>query len=108
MSLESYWPAAGRVQELASNLMRRTATTLLGLGSVPIGVGIGVWTALLMSLTSCGCPSGASVCNCGLVTSDSTFATWQCALFGAGAAVVVLLLALAVWRLPSTRRFKVA
>ena len=69
--------------------MRRTATILLGLGSVPVGVGTGVWTALLMSLTSCGCPGGASFCNCGLVTSESTFATWQCSLFGAGAAVVV-------------------
>jgi hypothetical protein len=88
--------------------MIRTATILLRLGSVPVGVGIGVWTALLMSLTRCGCPSGASFCNCGLITSEPTFATWQCALFGAGAALVLLLLALAVSRLPSARSLKVA
>ena len=88
--------------------MRRTATIILRLGSVPVGVGIGFWTALPMSLTSCGCPSGASLCNCGLITSEPTFATWQCALFGAGAAVILLLLALAVSRLPSAPPLKVA
>jgi hypothetical protein len=33
----------------------------------------------------------------------ATFAVWQCALFGAAAALVVLLLSLALTRLPSAR-----
>jgi hypothetical protein len=88
--------------------MSRIATTLLRLGSVPVGVGIGVWTALLVSLPNCGCPGGASLCNCGLITSEPTFATWQCVLFGAGAAVVLLFLSLAVARPPSASPIKVA
>jgi len=62
-------------------LMGRVLTTVLRAASVPVGVGVGFWTAQLRPtfvLSSCaeGPPCGAP-----------TFATWQCALFGAGAAV---------------------
>jgi len=70
--------------------MTRMAPAILRWGSIPVGIGIGVWTALLTSFTSCGCPVGALSCNCGLVRLVATFAPWQCALFGAGAAVVLL------------------
>jgi hypothetical protein len=53
-------------------------TNVLRVASVPVGFVIGVWSAQLVSLT--------------LVP---TFAPWQCALFGAGAAVALLLLSLA-------------
>jgi hypothetical protein len=72
--------------------------------AVVAGVGVGLWTAQLQSLEQCpsfaGCPAPS-----GLVF-QSTFTAWQCALFGAGAAVVLLLLTLAASRLPSTRAFK--
>src|SRR5579862_9606263 len=77
--------------------MTRMAPSILRWGSIPVGIGIGVWTALLTSFTSCGCPVGALSCNCGLVRLEATFAPWQCALFGAGAAVVLLVVSQA-WR----------
>ena len=71
---------------------------VLRVASVPVGVGVGFWTALQRTtfpLSSCplmnACPGHAS------------FATWQCALFGAGAAVVVLLLSVPASRQPSAR-----
>jgi hypothetical protein len=78
-----------------------TVAKVLRVASVPVGIGIGFWTALLRTtfrLSSCPlmnhCPGHPS------------FATLQCALFGAAAAVVVLLLSLAVKRLPPTRLLK--
>jgi len=86
--------------------MMRIATTILRLGSAPVGIGIGVWTAVLLSLPGSGCPDGASMCNSG-IAPEPTFATWQCALFGAGAAAVVLLMSFGIARLPSTRTHSV-
>jgi|HubBroStandDraft_6_1064221.scaffolds.fasta_scaffold70892_2 hypothetical protein len=85
--------------------MRRTLARILGVASVPVGVGVGLWTAQLRSFPDCaafgpcaGWPSGP----------PPTFALWQCALFGATAAVVVLFLTwagsrtnvLRVWSVP--------
>ena len=60
----------------------------LRVASVPVGVGVGLWTA---QLTTVRCPPTA-LCLFIPYFTRLTFATWQCALFGAGAAVVVLLL----------------
>ncbi len=69
--------------------MRRVPTNVLRLASVPVGVVIGLWTAELQSLQPCPlymrCPTATT-----LVTLP-TFATWQCALFGLGAGVVLVL-----------------
>lgn len=67
--------------------MRRTLTNVLRWASVPVGVGVGLWTASLWIDTS-NLPCG-HLLMCG---PGPRFALWQCALFGAGAAVVVLLL----------------
>lgn len=88
--------------------MRRAAAMILRLVSVPVGVGIGVWTALLMSVPSCVCTGGASICFCGPLTVEPTFARWLCALFGAGAALALVLLAVTVERLPSRSRVNAA
>lgn len=77
-----------------------------GLAAVTAGVGAGVWTAQLQSFGSCpssaGCPTPYGF------ALQPTLAVWQCALFGVGAAVVVLLLSFAVARLPSAGTFKTA
>jgi hypothetical protein len=74
----------------------RAATIILRLASLPVGVLIGLWTARLTSLQPCPpewrCPGRVLVYL-------PTFATWQCALFGAGACVALLLVAAAVHRL---------
>lgn len=67
--------------------MRRTFTNVLRWASVPVGVGVGLWTASLWVDTS-NLPCG-HLLMCG---PRPRFALWQSALFGAGAAVVVLLL----------------
>jgi hypothetical protein len=76
---------------------------VLWLASVPIGVGVGFWAAQLRSLPYCP-PYGR--CAAFPLAAPLTFASWQCALFGAGATVVVLLLSLAVMRLPSSTPLK--
>jgi hypothetical protein len=78
---------------------------VLRVASVPVGAGVGLWTAQLTTVPS-QC-SAAGVCLLRL-SSRPTFATWQCALFGAGAAVVVLLLSFAVSRLPPARSLTAA
>jgi hypothetical protein len=83
--------------------MQRIVALVLRLASVPVGVGVGLWTSQLMTFPSQCSPEG--ICLLRLV-AIRTFATWQCALFGAGASVVMLLLSLAVTRLPSTREFR--
>lgn len=69
--------------------------------SVPVGTGVGLSTAQLRSLPFC--PPLSRGCGGFLGVLPLTFTPWQCALFGAGAAVVVLLLSLAVTRLPGLR-----
>jgi hypothetical protein len=68
------------------------------IASVPIGVGVGFWTAQLMTDPN-KCPPRA-LCVDILYVPKPIFATWQCILFGAGATAVLLLLSLATTRLP--------
>ncbi len=71
--------------------MRRTVALVLRVASVPVGVGVGLWTAQLTTGPSNQCPSGA-LCVLIKYFDTPTFATWQCALFGAGAAVTLVAL----------------
>jgi hypothetical protein len=77
-----------------------------GVAAAVAGVGVGLWTAQLQSLEQC--PSYARCPNPAGLVLQTTFAAWQCALFGAGAAVVLLLLYFAAARLPTARRLKTA
>jgi len=86
--------------------MRRIVTNALLVASVPIGVGVGLWTALLkltvgQAIYVC---SGALLCRADLGTP---FASWQSALLGAGATVAVIL-AVVVGRLGSVRTARTA
>jgi len=74
--------------------MSRPFTRALLVASVPVGVGVGLWTALLRVDVS------AQVCGHFLCAAFGTpFARWQSALFGAVAAAVVLLASMAAHRL---------
>ena len=86
--------------------MTRILALVLRLASAPVGVGVGVWTAQLAP-SRYQCPPNA-FCVAILYFARPTFATWQCVLFGAGAAAVVLFLSFAVERLPTARSFEVA
>ena len=79
--------------------MERALALVLRLASVPVGVGVGLWTAQLAP-TDYSCPPNG-LCLLMKVYLRPTFATWQCILFGAGAAAVLLLLSVAVARPPS-------
>jgi hypothetical protein len=70
--------------------------------SVPVAVGVGLSAASPWVVSGQGC--GGMMC----AVVAPRFALWQCALFGAGAAVVVLLLSLAVTRLPRAGQLKAA
>jgi len=72
---------------------------VLRVASVPVGVGVGLWTAQLRSVLNECTPQGICL---DMLRVGARFATWQCALFGAAAAVIVLLLSLA--SLAVTRR----
>jgi hypothetical protein len=69
--------------------VRRITANVLRLASVPVGIVIGLWTAELQSLQTCPpymrCPTLTTL------VPLPTFATWQCALFGLGAAVLLVL-----------------
>jgi hypothetical protein len=80
-----------------------TVANVLRVASVPVGVGIGFWTALLTKGGLCANHGNGALSVCPQFYPVATFAVWQCALFGAAAAVVVLLLSLALTRLPSAR-----
>lgn len=77
--------------------MRSNLAVGLGLLSVAVEVGAGLWASRLTSLPSC------SPYACPDLTLQATFATWVCALFGASAAIVVGLVSLAVTRLAPQR-----
>jgi hypothetical protein len=79
--------------------MRRILALVLRVASVPVGVGVGLWTAQLTTYRS---PCSHAICVDRLSLLP-TFAPWQCILFGAGAAASLLLLSFAVARLPSGR-----
>jgi hypothetical protein len=82
------------------------AVKAFGVAAAAAGVGVGLWTAQLHAVEQCptyaGCPAPS-----GLVLQP-TFTAWQCALFGAGAALAVLLLSFAVARLPPARSLNAA
>jgi hypothetical protein len=70
--------------------MRPTLRNALRLASVPVGVGVGLWTAG-MSVTIRP-PSSSSCAAFWLCSPGPRFAPWQCALFGVAAAIGVLLM----------------
>lgn len=78
-----------------------SVTKALRVLSVPVGIGVGLSTAQLRSLP--GCPPLSRGCGGFLGILPLTFTPWQRALFGAGAAVLVLLLCLAVTGMPRLR-----
>ena len=79
--------------------MRLSLRNALRVASVPVGVGVGLWTALLTYGSPC-LTSPLGVLNaCPLVFARPIFATSVCALFGAGAAVMMLLVSVATTRL---------
>ena len=79
--------------------MTRILALALRLASVPVGIGVGVGAAQVTPPQSTCPPKGG--CLLIAVHFLPTFATWQCALFGAAAAVVLLLLSQAVAQPPS-------
>lgn len=81
--------------------MRRVLALVIRVGSAPVGAGVGLWTAQLAP-SRYQCPPNA-FCASILYFARPTFPTWQCVVFGAGAAAVLLLLSFAVARQPSTR-----
>ena len=72
--------------------MRLTLRNALRLASVPVGAGVGLWTAG-MSVTIRP-PSSSSCAAFWLCSPGPRFALWQCALFGVAAAIVMLLMSL--------------
>jgi hypothetical protein len=74
---------------------------VLRVASVPVGVGVGLWTAQLTTYQN-PCSPGPICLD--RLSALPTFATWQCILFGAGATAFLLLLSFAVARLPSATR----
>jgi hypothetical protein len=80
-------------------VMGRILALVLRMASVPVGVAVGLWTAQLTPAPY-QCPKGLP-CLLMNYFERPTFATWQCALFGSGAAAVLLLLSVAASRLPS-------
>lgn len=80
--------------------MRRILALVLRVASVAVGVGVGLWTAQLTTYQN-PCSHGPFCVD--RLSLVPTFATWQCILFGAGAAAFLLLLSFAVARLLSGR-----
>ena len=77
--------------------MRRITANVLRLASVPVGKVIGLWTAGTPVVTSC--PPYMRCHGPTTLVTLPTFATWQCALFGLGAAVLLVLASETVARL---------
>ena len=88
--------------------MARILSNVLRVASVPVGVLIGLWTAQLMTWSEYKCPPAALCLTILKFLMKPRFATWQCILFGSGAAVVLLLLSSVASRLPSARRVNAA
>lgn len=96
--------------------VRRIVTIALLVASVPIGVGVGFWTALLLVPVGpdiYGVAVGGGAYDCLSITScqpavETPFEWWQSAVFGAGAMVAVIVITLAASRLRSARMAKTA
>jgi hypothetical protein len=87
--------------------MRRLVTNALLVASVPIGVGVGLWTALL----SVAVGRGTYICSSSFLCHAAVgtpFERWQSALLGAGTTVAVILIALAASPFASARTAKSA
>src|ERR1022692_482947 len=87
--------------------MRRLVTNTILVVSVPIGVGVGLWTALL----SVAVGRGTSICSSSFLCHAAVgtpFERWQSALLGAGTTVAVILIALAASPFGSARTAKSA
>lgn len=80
--------------------MTRKIGLVLRVASVPLGVGTGFWTALVTQDGLCANHGNGALSACPQFYPVATFAPLLCAIFGAAAALVVLLLSLAVARLP--------
>jgi hypothetical protein len=76
--------------------MKVTLARAMYVASALVGVGLGFWTAQLRSYHLC--PSFESCPGVPNPPEPLTFATWQCALFGAGAAAVLLVASTALAR----------
>jgi ABC-type microcin C transport system permease subunit YejB len=73
--------------------MRRIIAYALGVASVPVGVGVGLWMALLTYLPSCPYRGLGTVALC---AARPSFEPRLCVLCGGAAAALVLLVAIAV------------
>jgi len=71
--------------------MRLTLKNALRVASVPVGVGVGLWTTQLWTVPRC--PPNT---HCPALVGVLTFAPWQSALFGAAAAGWLALVSLVV------------
>ena len=90
---------AGAAVTLLALSFADSLTNALRLLSMPVGVGVGLWTAQLpWTCTTPSCPQ----------YTGPQFAPWLCVLFGAAAMAIVLLLSLAVARLPRARQLTAA
>ena len=77
--------------------MTRFLAIALRVAAVPIGVGAGFWTA--SQVVPPVCPPYARFPNPAFFVAEPRFALWVCALFGAAAATVVLIISVALTRL---------
>jgi hypothetical protein len=79
--------------------MRRILTNVLRVASVPVGVGVGLWLALLTDLPYCPVRGLGTLVLC---AARPRFDRGLCALCGAAAAALVLLLSLGLRRRSSS------
>jgi ABC-type microcin C transport system permease subunit YejB len=75
--------------------MRRVVANGLLLAAMPVGVGVGLWMALLTYLPYCPVKGLGTAYLC---AARSTFAPSLCVLCGAAAAALALLVSIAVRR----------
>lgn len=86
--------------------MGRKLAVILRVTSGPIGVLIGLWAAQLTTISGTYKCVGRCLPPSLFPMPIPDFAPWLCALFGAAAAAVILLLSVAVTRLPPPRSVK--
>lgn len=67
------------------------------LASAPVGIVVGLWVSQLMVPPRYPCPHFV---DCAAVFAQPRFPTWVCALIGAGAAALLLIISSLVRRLP--------
>jgi len=87
---------AGAAATLLALSLADSVARALRVLAVPVGVGVGLWTAQMISPFSGNC--GGRPCFPSALSS-ARFAPWECALFGASAAATLLLLSIAAARI---------